>query len=139
MSDSGSSHGDGYRQMVCPFCRHEAKTSCIGSVHCGPHKLQGGKYEPAVRMIEKVTPTPGDYVRPDMEETLKIEIRLGNVRMQDPDDVADAVENVAKRLRTGYRIGTIRDVNENHVGAFCIVTEVPERRRERRSVRRPLG
>ena len=44
--------GDGYRQMVCPFCGHEAKTSCIGAVHCGPHKLQSGKYEPAIRMVE---------------------------------------------------------------------------------------
>jgi hypothetical protein len=41
------------RVMVCPFCGHESESYGIGSVHCGPHKLTGGYYHPAVRMIER--------------------------------------------------------------------------------------
>jgi hypothetical protein len=38
-------------RMVCPFCGHKAETACIGSVHCGPHRLSDGSYYPAVRMV----------------------------------------------------------------------------------------
>jgi hypothetical protein len=44
---------DDIRTMVCPYCGHEAKSSGIGAVYCGPHRDSKGNMTPAVRMREK--------------------------------------------------------------------------------------
>lgn len=48
----------------------------------------------------------------------KCTIELGNDAMQTPEAVADALEQVAARLRGGARSGTIVDDNGNKVGRF---------------------
>jgi hypothetical protein len=54
--------------------------------------------------------------------TFKVEIKLGNDAMQTPEDVADALEKVARELRQdgwrGFCTGGIRDINGNTVGHY---------------------
>ena len=39
------------RLMQCPFCGHKRRTTSIGAVSCGPHKLADTSYAPAYRMM----------------------------------------------------------------------------------------
>lgn len=51
----------------------------------------------------------------------KLEIKLGNAAMLDPNDVAAALTEVAESLRDrgfGYLEGAIRDENGNVVGSW---------------------
>lgn len=47
-----------------------------------------------------------------------IVINLGNDAMGTPDDVAQALKEIARKLEVGYTDGTIRDYNGNAVGRF---------------------
>jgi hypothetical protein len=47
-----------------------------------------------------------------------LNIEMGDDAMQTGDDVADALEFVATRLREGYTSGLIVDVNGNRVGVY---------------------
>jgi hypothetical protein len=48
-----------------------------------------------------------------------LKIRLGNDAMQDPADVAEALERVARELRdSGFRPTRIKDLNGNTVGEW---------------------
>lgn len=40
------------RLVFCPVCGLETETTCIGPVHCGPHKMGEGDYRPTVEMRE---------------------------------------------------------------------------------------
>ena len=54
-----------------------------------------------------------------MVKNFKLKIELGNDAMQTPEDVAEALEGVASRLKnTGRREGAIFDTNGNKVGAY---------------------
>jgi hypothetical protein len=48
----------------------------------------------------------------------RINIELGNDAMSTPEDVAGALEQVAKRLRDGARSGIVKDANGATVGDF---------------------
>lgn len=57
----------------------------------------------------------------------KLEIELGNAAMMGPEDVAEALEELAKRLRAWAKTGSmvslaIRDRNGNSVGDWSIRT-----------------
>lgn len=54
-----------------------------------------------------------------MAPTFSIEITLGNAAMQTQEDVAAALERVAKRLKGGDEEGSIKDINGNTVGNFA--------------------
>jgi hypothetical protein len=58
------------------------------------------------------------------EFTLRIE--LGNAEMQDGADVADALEDVARRLRAGLEGHVaVVDVNGNRVGEWMLPPGLP--------------
>jgi hypothetical protein len=54
--------------------------------------------------------------------TFRLEIRLGNEARQDPGDVADALERLARRLRDeGFSASNrIGDLNGNAVGMWQV-------------------
>ena len=51
-------------------------------------------------------------------KTFKLKIELGNEAMLTPEDVADALETVAAKLRNGNRQLPIFDTNGNKVGDY---------------------
>ena len=53
-----------------------------------------------------------------MEEDFSLTIITGNEAMKTNLDLAEALEQVAERLRGGEWSGRIRDVNGNTVGQF---------------------
>jgi hypothetical protein len=54
--------------------------------------------------------------------TFQLKIELGNAAMLDPADVADALEQVASKVRDyGFGAGNIRDVNGNRVGSYALI------------------
>ena len=55
-----------------------------------------------------------------MDGTLTITIDLGNDAMRTPEDIADAIEHVRRRVLEGREYGTITDGNGNKVGTFTI-------------------
>lgn len=55
--------------------------------------------------------------------TFGLHIDLGNEAMQTGDDVADALEQVARKLRRGAESGAIMDRNGNRVGIFNLLEE----------------
>ena len=54
-------------------------------------------------------------------DKFSLSIYLGNEACQSDEDIADALEAVAKKLRNGQSAGKIVDVNGNSVGKFSIV------------------
>ena len=56
-----------------------------------------------------------------MGAEFKLQIDLGNDAMTSADDVARALERVARQLRAGKVRGNISDDNGNTVGAFALV------------------
>ena len=48
----------------------------------------------------------------------KLEIDSGNAGMSTVDDVAEALDQVARRLHCGVLSGRVMDVNGNSVGTF---------------------
>jgi hypothetical protein len=55
------------------------------------------------------------------EMQFKLKIKLGNAAMMDPADVAEALEETARKLRDeGFEDGNIRDVNGNTVGDWKV-------------------
>lgn len=52
------------------------------------------------------------------EGRFELSIEMGNDAMQTSDDVADALEQVVKRMRGGDVRGSIRDLNGNTIGEF---------------------
>lgn len=53
-----------------------------------------------------------------MRNTFTLTIKLGNDAMQTPQDVGNALDYVATRLKAGIEDGTIKDSNGNNVGSF---------------------
>jgi hypothetical protein len=53
-----------------------------------------------------------------LESMFALYIELGNDAMCSPDDIAEALEKVAKKVRGGATDGRIVDVNGNVVGEF---------------------
>lgn len=53
-------------------------------------------------------------------EEFTLKINLGNDAMQTPEDIAEALETIAARLRAGKEEGTIRDENGNRVGSWSL-------------------
>ena len=53
-------------------------------------------------------------------EEFTFKITLGNDAMQTFEDVAQALERVVARLRSGKEDGTIRDDNGNRVGSWTL-------------------
>ena len=51
-------------------------------------------------------------------KTFKLKIELGNEAMLTPEDVADALETVAAKLRNGNRQLPIFDTHGNKVGDY---------------------
>ncbi len=49
----------------------------------------------------------------------ELKIELGNDAMQHPEDVADALQNVAHKINTGFNAGVIYDLSGNIVGHFA--------------------
>lgn len=58
------------------------------------------------------------------EETLRIEIAIGNAAMSDPADIAAALRTTADRVETGQRglACGIKDANGNTVGSLWVET-----------------
>lgn len=56
-----------------------------------------------------------------MGAEFKLQIDLGNDAMTSADDVARALERIARQLRAGQARGVVRDVNGNVVGAYALV------------------
>jgi hypothetical protein len=54
-----------------------------------------------------------------------VSIELGNDTMQTTEHVADALDRIAKVLRTGGSVqkGRVRDLNGNHVGSWSYNVE----------------
>lgn len=62
----------------------------------------------------------------------QLKIQLGNDAMQEPEDVARALERVAEQLReVGWRGAPVRDMNGNRVGEWSVSGVRPPRRRHR--------
>lgn len=53
-----------------------------------------------------------------MDDDFRLTIVMGNDAMSTPDDVADALDRVAARLRAGSTSGSVLDANGNRVGDF---------------------
>lgn len=53
-----------------------------------------------------------------MTGEFRVSINLGNDAMRKAEDVAEALEKVAKKLREQAVAGTISDRNGNYVGQF---------------------
>lgn len=53
-----------------------------------------------------------------MSHTFTVTIQIGNNAMQTNHDIAEALEEVATKLRNGYSSGYIWDANGNTVGDF---------------------
>jgi len=53
-----------------------------------------------------------------MTKKFKLKIILGNEAMQTPEDVGNALEYIAMRLKRGATDGNIKDANGNNVGTF---------------------
>jgi hypothetical protein len=51
-------------------------------------------------------------------KSFSLKIDLGNDLMLNADDVAAALEQVARRVHSGALLGKIKDENGNTVGAF---------------------
>lgn len=56
----------------------------------------------------------------NLSKEFKLKIALGNSEMDTLEDVADALEDVTKRMRHGAASGKILDANGNAVGGFGI-------------------
>lgn len=54
------------------------------------------------------------------EQVLKLTIRVGNEEMHTADQMASALEETAKRIRSGHLSGSIFDVNGNSVGHYWV-------------------
>jgi hypothetical protein len=48
-----------------------------------------------------------------------VQIEMGNMAMQTSEDIASALEETARKLRTGKLSGSIIDGNGNTVGDYC--------------------
>jgi hypothetical protein len=48
----------------------------------------------------------------------KLQIEMGNAAMETLDDIADALEDTAQKLRQGKPLGPIFDLNGNKVGNY---------------------
>lgn len=55
-----------------------------------------------------------------MQDTFALNIELGNDAMQDGSDVADALIDVADRLRAGGTSGSVIDDYGNTVGSWTL-------------------
>jgi hypothetical protein len=53
-----------------------------------------------------------------MPERFTLTVELGNAAMSTPEDVADALREVADALEAGASSGIVRDVNGNTVGRW---------------------
>ncbi len=51
-----------------------------------------------------------------------VSIEFGNDAMQTGTDVADALDDIARKLRGGYESGSVRDINGNTVGSWQLDT-----------------
>lgn len=51
-------------------------------------------------------------------DAFRLALELGNDAMREPEHVADALEQVAERLREGATSGRVRDENGNTVGRW---------------------
>ena len=47
-----------------------------------------------------------------------LNIELGNDSMEEGEDVAQALEQVTRRVRQGYLSGSVVDANDNNVGEW---------------------
>jgi hypothetical protein len=55
--------------------------------------------------------------------SFRADLESGNAAMQTPEDVADALEDVARRIRRGCEDGAIKDLNGNTVGRWGLDIE----------------
>lgn len=53
-------------------------------------------------------------------EIFKLEINFGNEAILDAEDVARALEKIARRLRNGDKFGIIHDDNGNKCGQWSL-------------------
>jgi hypothetical protein len=57
----------------------------------------------------------------DLElETFTLSIRMGNAAMLTPEDVGEALRQVADKLDNDYTDGPVIDVNGNRVGSWAL-------------------
>lgn len=59
-------------------------------------------------------------------ESFELTLEVGNSEMRTPEAVADALEEVARKLRDGYASSSILDVNGNSVGGWYADAPKPQ-------------
>ena len=59
----------------------------------------------------------------DLSGEFSLTIDVGNAAMSDTDALADALEDVSKRVMRGDTEGRIKDLNGNTVGSFRLVED----------------
>jgi hypothetical protein len=56
----------------------------------------------------------------ELKMQFRLRIYLGNAEMESLDHIATALEETAKKLKSGRDEGIIKDINGNKVGEFFI-------------------